>query len=283
MGCEIPLCDKLNNDNNNHIIDMNKESYFSFSKLSEPISKVDMFLTMFQREYYLDRSYYGGMFGNSMKIIHKKDNTIYMMKIIPKILLRKTMCVSSVNNFYMRFINEYKHMNLNEIVKVIDNEDNIFIISKYSTYGNLLQFVIDKKQYLHTKEILYIINEVCNGLKYLHMKQLHHGNLCFKNIILYMKSNCNMLNTFITNYVIKLTDYSHCIMFDYCYKSAIPVLNNDILMLKELIVQLVEYAYNEGTYPREIQYLKERIMNLYMNENSSLTVDDVVNVIKDIM
>jgi serine/threonine protein kinase len=279
MGCEIPLCDKLNDNIDN----INKESYFSFSKLSEPISKLDVFLMRFQKEYYLDRSYYGGMFGNSMKIIHKKDNSIYMMKIIPKILLRKTMCISLVNNFYTKFINEYKHNNLNEIVKVVDNDDNIFIISKYSTYGNLLQFVIDKKQYLHTKEIVYIINEVCNGLKYLHMKQLHHGNLCFKNIILYMKSNCNMLNTFITNYVIKLTDYSHCIMFDYCYKSAIPVLHNDMLMLKELIVQLVEYAYNEGTYPREIQYLKERIMNLYMNENSSLTVDDVVNVIKDIM
>ena len=124
MGCEIPLCDKLNDDN----IEMNKESYFSFSKLSEPISKVDMFLTCFQKEYYLDRSYYGGMFGNSMKIIKKNDKSLYMMKIIPKILLRKSMCLSLVNNFYKKFIDEYKHMNLNEIVNVVDNDDNIFVL-----------------------------------------------------------------------------------------------------------------------------------------------------------
>ena len=207
MGC-------IDCSTNNKEEDYNKkEVYYSFSQLSNPISRIDIFPSI-EKMYLFDKTLVPeGIFGPSMRIINKASRKEYRLKTLSKIILRKYNEADKVLFFYIK-MKEEGNKHLVKIEEISENEDSIFIITEFSRFGNLDRLLLLKKQnnISFTKaELLILLQNIIASLKYLNSKNIYHGHLVEENILLFPKEDNNQYN--LLSYDIKLGDSAHAINF----------------------------------------------------------------------
>lgn len=208
MGC-------IDCSTNNKEEDYNKkEVYYSFSQLSNPISRIDIFPSI-EKMYLFDKTLVPeGIFGPSMRIINKASRKEYRLKTLSKIILRKYNEADKVLFFYIK-MKEEANKHLVKIEEISENEDSIFIITEFSRFGNLDRLLLLKKQNnisFTKEELLILLQNIIASLKYLNNKNIYHGHLVEENILLFPKEdNNNQYN--LLSYDIKLSDSAHAINF----------------------------------------------------------------------
>ena len=208
MGC-------IDCSTNNKEEDYNKkEVYYSFSQLSNPISRIDIFPSI-EKMYLFDKTLVPeGIFGPSMRIINKASRKEYRLKTLSKIILRKYNEADKVLFFYIK-MKEEANKHLVKIEEISENEDSIFIITEFSRFGNLDRLLLLKKQNnisFTKEELLILLQNIIASLKYLNSKNIYHGHLVEENILLFPKEdNNNQYN--LLSYDIKLGDSAHGINF----------------------------------------------------------------------
>ena len=84
-----------------------------------------------------------------------------------------------------KILSELKHPNIVECYGFYYEKDKIIITIKYEEGGDLKQKIENQKnEYFKEEEILDWFIEICEGIKYIHSKNIIHRNLKPQNIFL---------------------------------------------------------------------------------------------------
>ena len=165
-------------------------------KFSELLKKVIGYLKF--NDYYEIQTMIGkGKFGIVNLGIHKKTNQKVAIKIINKSSLKsqedKELIRSEID--IMKLCH---HPNIIRLLDHFENAEYIFIVMEYISGGTLTQFL--KKRYFNFSETqaANIINQIGQGLKYLHSYGIVHRDLKTENIMM------TQLND---NGIIKIMDF----------------------------------------------------------------------------
>lgn len=233
MGC-IDCSNNKEEDNNK------KEVYYSFSQLSNPISHIDIFPSI-EKQYLFDITLTPeGVFGPSMRIVNKVTSKEYRLKTLSKIILRKYNEADKVLFFYIK-MKEESNKGLVKIEEISENEDSIFIITEFSTFGNLDRLILLKKQNnisFTKEELLILLQNLISSLKYLNSKNIYHGHLIEENILLFPRENNKDYN--LLSYDIKLSDSGHAINFINNLTERTKGINDDMKSLSNISKRIMD-------------------------------------------
>ena len=135
-------------------------------------------------DYYEIKQNLGkGKFGIVNLGIHKKTN----MKVAIKIINKSSIKTQEDNQLVRTEIDIMKLCHHPNIIKLLDHFENsefIFIVMEYIQGGTLTQFLKKKNFNFSERQIAIIINQIGNGLKYLHNYGIIHRDLKPDNIML---------------------------------------------------------------------------------------------------
>jgi len=165
-------------------------------KFSELLKKVIGYLKF--NDYYEILTMIGkGKFGIVNLGIHKKTNQKVAIKIINKSSLKSQEDIELIKS-EIDIMKLCHHPNIIRLLDHFENSEYIFIVMEYISGGTLTQFL--KKRYFNFSEsqAANIINQIGQGLKYLHSYGIVHRDLKTENIMM------TQLND---NGIIKIMDF----------------------------------------------------------------------------
>ena len=140
-------------------------------------------------DYYEIKQNIGkGKFGLVNLGIHKKTN----MKVAIKIINKSSIKTQEDNQLVRSEIDIMKLCHHPNIVKLLDHFENsefIFIVMEYIEGGTLNQYLKKKNFNFSERQIAILINQIGNGLKYLHKYGIIHRDLKPDNIMLTEQSD----------------------------------------------------------------------------------------------
>ncbi len=233
MGCID--CSASNKEEDNK-----KEVYYSFSQLSNPINRIDIFPSI-EKMYLFDKTLIPeGIFGPSMRIVNKASRKEYRLKTLSKIILRKYNEADKVLFFYIK-MKEEANSNLVKIEEISENEDSIFLITEFSTFGNLDRLLLLKKQNnisFSKEELLILLQSIISSLKYLNSKNIYHGHLVEENVLLFPKEDNIQYN--LLSYDIKLSDSGHAINFINNLTEKTKGINDDMKSVSNISKRIMD-------------------------------------------
>ena len=109
-----------------------------------------------------------GAYGEVFLVRHSTTGTIYALKMISKSLINE----QKIEENLFREIKIHSHLdhkNILRLYKVFHDKANVYMLLEYMISGTLWQLK-RKVHHLSENKVSKIINNVCQGLKALHLK-----------------------------------------------------------------------------------------------------------------
>ena len=151
------------------------------------------------KDYNLIKDIGEGNFGKVKLSILNATNEKYAIKIIDKKLL-KTQTKSSLYN-EIEIISKLKHPNIIHVEKILEDDNNYYIIMEYCDNGELFEYIVNKEK-LSQEEASTLFYQLINGVEYIHKQNFAHRDLKPENLLL-TKNN-----------KLKIIDFGLCHDFD---------------------------------------------------------------------
>jgi len=134
-----------------------------------------------------------GSIGVVALVVHERTNREYACKIVSRSGLIKS---DEFNRFEqeLRIQQSLSHNNILRVIEVIYEEDLIFVVTEYCSYGDLLSFMsrYSRASQLSNSMICY---QILEGINYMHNRGFSHGDIKPDNILVD------------SNFVIKIADF----------------------------------------------------------------------------
>ena len=122
-----------------------------------------------------------GNFGKVKLGIFKPTGEEFAIKILNKKKIKKQM-----KNVMLRendIITKLNHINIVFVYKIIDTEEDYYIIMEYCKLGELFDYIVKKKR-LSEEEASVFFYQLINGVEYIHSKGIAHRDLKPENLLL---------------------------------------------------------------------------------------------------
>ena len=128
------------------------------------------------------------------KCRYKLTGQIYAVKIINKSNIKtKHFEFIRLEKSYLKLI---KHQNIISLKDTYENKNNIYLITEYCNGGDLLSFLINKREEnskISEKKAAKIIKKIAEGLKYLNFFGIIHRDIKPENIMFTEKNDIKSL------------------------------------------------------------------------------------------
>ena len=151
------------------------------------------------KDYDLIKDIGEGNFGKVKLSILKATNEKYAIKILDKKKLKTQTKSSSYNE--IEIISKLSHPNIIHVEKILEDEQNYYIIMEYCDNGELFEYIVNKEK-LSQEEASTLFYQLINGVEYIHKQNFAHRDLKPENLLL-TKNN-----------KLKIIDFGLCHNFD---------------------------------------------------------------------
>ena len=122
-----------------------------------------------------------GNFGKVRLAIFKPTGEEFAIKILNKVKIKKKM-----KNVMLReneIITKLNHINIVFVYKIIETEEDYFIVMEYCKLGELFDYIVKKKR-LSENEASVFFYQLINGVDYIHSMGIAHRDLKPENLLL---------------------------------------------------------------------------------------------------
>ena len=140
-----------------------------------------------------------GNFGKVKLSVLNDTQQQYAIKILDKKKLKAQTKTSSLNE--IEIISKLKHPNIINVEKILEDENNYYIIMEYCENGELYEYIVNKDR-LDEEESSIFFYQLINGVEYIHKQGFAHRDLKPENLLL-TKNN-----------KLKIIDFGLCHDFD---------------------------------------------------------------------
>ena len=131
--------------------------------------------------YIMKKEIGEGNFGKVKLAVFKPTGEEFAVKILNKKKIKKQM-----KNVMLRendIITKLNHINIVFVYKIIDTEEDYYIIMEYCKLGELFDYIVKKKR-LSEEEGSVFFYQLINGVEYIHSKGIAHRDLKPENLLL---------------------------------------------------------------------------------------------------
>ena len=140
-----------------------------------------------------------GNFGKVKLSILNSTKEKYAIKILNKEKLKSQTKTTLFNE--IEIMSQLKHPNIVYVEKILEDQQNFYIIMEYCEKGELFDYIV-KKQRLSPIEASMFFYQIINGVEYIHSQGLVHRDLKPENLLL------------TKNKLLKIIDFGLCHDFD---------------------------------------------------------------------
>ena len=131
-----------------------------------------------------------GTFGKVKLGIFKYTKETFAIKILNKEKIKEKM--KNVSFKENEIITKLNHINIVNVIKIIEDTENFYIIMEYCNGGELFDYIVSKER-LSDKESAIFFYQIINGVEYIHSQGFAHRDLKPENILISRKNNKNIL------------------------------------------------------------------------------------------
>ena len=131
--------------------------------------------------YIMEKEIGEGNFGKVKLAKFKPTGEEFAIKILNKKKIKKQM-----KNVMLReneIITKLNHINIVFVYKIIETEEDYFIVMEYCKLGELFDYIVQKKR-LEEEEAAVFFYQLINGVEYIHSKGIAHRDLKPENLLL---------------------------------------------------------------------------------------------------
>ena len=131
--------------------------------------------------YIIKKEIGEGNFGKVKLAIFKQTGEEFAIKILNKEKIKKQM-----KNVMLReneIITKLNHINIVFVYKIIETQEDYYIIMEYCKLGELFDYIVKKKR-LDEEEASIFFYQLINGVEYIHSKGIAHRDLKPENLLL---------------------------------------------------------------------------------------------------
>ena len=122
-----------------------------------------------------------GNFGKVKLSVLNDTQQQYAIKILDKKKLKAQTKTSSFNE--IEIISKLKHPNIINVEKILEDENNYYIIMEYCENGELYEYIVNKDR-LDEEESSIFFYQLINGVEYIHKQGFAHRDLKPENLLL---------------------------------------------------------------------------------------------------
>lgn len=122
----------------------------------------------------IDKKLGEGKFGCVNLVKHRKTNSIFALKKIPKALIKSNMMIDQLA-LEIRIQSCIKHGNILEMYGCFDDKTHLYIMLEYMNGGTLYQKL--KKERLQEPEVSSIVRQITSAIDYLHDIGIAHRDI----------------------------------------------------------------------------------------------------------
>ena len=122
-----------------------------------------------------------GNFGKVRLATFKPTGEQFAIKILNKKKIKKQMKSKMLRE--NEIITKLNHINIVFVYKIIETEEDYFIVMEYCKLGELFDYIVKKKK-LHENEASVFFYQLINGVEYIHSKGIAHRDLKPENLLL---------------------------------------------------------------------------------------------------
>ena len=140
-----------------------------------------------------------GNFGKVKLSVLNATQVQYAIKILDKEKLKTQTKSSSFNE--IEIISKLKHQNIINVEKILEDDNNYYIIMEYCEKGELFEYIVNKEK-LDEEESSIFFYQLINGVEYIHNQGFVHRDLKPENLLL------------TKDYKLKIIDFGLCHDFD---------------------------------------------------------------------
>jgi calcium-dependent protein kinase len=213
--------------------DQSRNGMFSSSNTLCPQNKNDI------GDMYIKVKNIGkGLFGNVIKIMHKKTAVIHSMKVIPKTNCKDIYTQTEIQN-ELNTITKLTHPYIIKTISLDDDNDNYYIINEYCNEGDLSEKLLSST-YFDEHVVRDIMFQIFTALLYLHSHNIIHGDLKLENILIKSISTNNEQQH--TTYNIKLIDYGYSKLFSQNKKQIEDSISTTVYCSPEILINNYDEA-----------------------------------------
>ena len=133
------------------------------------------------KDYIFVKDIGEGNFGKVKLSILRATNEQYAIKILNKEKLKTQTKSSSFNE--IEIISKLKHPNIIHVEKILEDNDNFYIIMEYCQKGELFEYIVNKEK-LDQIESSIFFYQLINGVEYIHSQGFVHRDLKPENLLL---------------------------------------------------------------------------------------------------
>ena len=145
--------------------------------------------TTFKDNYILKEQICKGTFGKVYKCIQISTGNEYAVKI----MLNKKNLTSVKNEIHI--LKSVSHPNIVEYKDSYINETSTHIVTEYCDSSDLFDYVINNDGRIkNEREVINVVTQILQGLKYLHDKNIIHRDLKLSNILFHKKNKIKIID-----------------------------------------------------------------------------------------
>lgn len=143
----------------------------------------------FKDDYILKEQICKGTFGKVYKCIQISTGNEYAVKI----MLNKKNLTSVKNEIHI--LKSVSHPNIVEYKDSYINETSTHIVTEYCDSSDLFDYVINNDGRIkNEREVINVVTQILQGLKYLHDKNIIHRDLKLSNILFHKKNKIKIID-----------------------------------------------------------------------------------------
>lgn len=183
-----------------------------------------------KERYKIGRVLGEGSFGQVRLAMHRQANVKCAIKVIRKDKFENRKVLEGLMRSELQVLESLSHPNIMRIYELLDDEKHYYIVSEYIRYGQLCQYILQRKETgrpLTEGEVKIVVRQLFYALSYLHDQGIAHRDVKPENIMIENVSRHDEL-------LIKLVDFGFAEYFG-SQKKFKGTLGTPLFMAPEMI------------------------------------------------